>query len=209
MNDSEHRHYADQTPLQSAHTRSTKSPLSRRTFIGWLGFLTASLGLTGLAVSQGSGENVEQQDDSQKTAAETNASEETSGTVGLGVIGIFVRDLSESLSFYRRLGLAIPENAGAGYDYRLRLPNGQVFFWETYEAVRAFDPDWQPSSGNRRVVLEFGFTTAQALNDKYAELTSATYEGYLAPFTFSNSTVRYALIKDPDGNEIGLRYPES
>jgi len=208
MDDPEHGQYADQTPPQSTHTRSTKSPLSRRTFISWLG-LTASLGLSGVAVSSCGSEDASQQDDSQEEEATgTSASEENSGTVGIGCIGLFVRDLPESLNFYRRLGLAIPENAGGGLDYRLSLPTGQVFFWETYEAVRAFDPDWQPSSGNRRVVLEFGFATAQALNDKYAELTSEGYEGYLAPFTFGNSTIRYALIRDPDGNEIALRYPE-
>ena len=135
--------------------------------------------------------------------------QEDGGTVGVGCIGIFVRDLSASPDFYRMLGLDIAEDVGGGGSaYRLRLPNGQVFFWETYQAVRAFDPDWQPASGNRRVVLEFGFASAQALNDKYAELTSAGYEGYLAPFTFGGSTIRYALIEDPDGNEMALRYPE-
>jgi catechol 2,3-dioxygenase-like lactoylglutathione lyase family enzyme len=128
--------------------------------------------------------------------------------VGVGCIGVFVSDLRASLDFYRRLGLAIPEDAGDGSDYRLRLPTGQVFFWETYEAVQAFDPDWQPSSGSRRIVLEFGFATPEALDDKYAELTSQGYEGYLDPFTFAGSTVRIALIRDPDGNEVGMRYPE-
>lgn len=185
-------------------SNSKRLPLSRRKFIGWLGLLSTSFGLAGLAAAQGSRKDAGQQCDSK---AKTNVSEETSGTVGLGCIGIFVRDLPTSLAFYRRLGLAIPENAGGSYDYRLQLPNKQVLFWETYGAVRAFDPEWQPSTGNRRVVLEFGFATARALNDKYAELTAASYEGYLAPFSFNNG-VRYALIKDPDGNEVGLRYPE-
>ncbi|MGI8404738.1 MAG: VOC family protein [Thermomicrobiales bacterium] len=205
MNDSEQRQHTNQTQRQLTHTRPTKAPLLRRTFLGWLG-LAAGLGLSGTA--RGSVNGNQQVDGPATEAAGTSASEANSGTIGPVCIGIFVRDLPESLNFYRRLGLAIPEDAGGGYDYRLRLPTGQVFFWETYEAVRAFDPNWQPSSGNRRAVLEFGFATAQALDDKYAELTSAGYEGYLAPFTFSNSTVRYALIKDPDGNEIGLRYPK-
>lgn len=57
------------------------------------------------------------------------------------------------------------------------------------------------------MVLEFGFATAQLLDDKYSELASAGYEGYLTPFTFTNSTIRYALMRDPDGNEVGLRFP--
>ena len=205
MNDSDHRQHTDQKQLQLTHTRPTRAPLLRRTFLGGLG-VAAGLGLLGTA--RGS-KAVNQR--AARPATEvtgTSAAEANGGTVGLVCIGIFVRDLPESLNFYRRLGLAIPEDAGGNNDYRLRLPTGQVLFWETYEAVRAFDPNWQPASGNRRAVLEFGFATAQALDDKYAELTSAGYKGYLAPFTFSNSTIRYALIKDPDGNEIALRNPE-
>lgn len=205
MSDLEHGQRADQTPSVVPPARPATVPLLRRTLIGWLG-LGASVGLAGSARS---GANANQQDDTQpQGAAGTGGGGENGGTVGVGCIGIFVRDLTASLTFYRMLGLAIPEDAGGGNDYRLRLPTGQVFFWETDAAVRAFDPDWQPSSGNRRAVLEFGFATAQALDEKYAEPTSAGYEGYLAPFTFSNSTVRYALIKDPDGSEMGLRSPQ-
>lgn len=218
MNDSQHARDADSTPSGSALARTAGSPLSRRTFIGRLG-LAASVGLAGLAAACGGG-TVARQGDGQEdggrgeqavgadaTGADATGAE--GGTVGVGCIGVFVRDLRASLGFYRRLGLDIPEDAGGdGYAYRLRLPTGQVFFWESYRAVRDFDPGWQPSSGNRRMVLEFGFATPEALNDKYAELTSAGYEGYLAPFTFGGSTIRYALIQDPDGNEMALRYPE-
>lgn len=151
-------------------------------------------------------ETASQLSNHQATApAEASTPGANGGTVGLGCVGIFVRDLPASLSFYRRLGPAIPDDAGVGNDYRLRLPNGQVFFWETHEAVRDFDPAWQPSPGSRRVVLEFGFASDEALDAMYAGLTSA---GHLAPFTFDNSTVRIAIVKDPDGNEVGLRSPQ-
>lgn len=183
-------------------TRPTRLPLSRRTFLGWVGLLTASLGLSGVGASgsQRDGESAHRE-------ASRSTTDADGGTVGLGCVGVFVQDLRASLNFYRRLGLAIPESAGGSFDYRLRLPSGQVFFWETYEAVRAFDPAWRPATGSRRVVLEFGFATPGALDAKYAELTAAGHEGRLEPFTFTGSTVRYALINDPDGNEIGLRYP--
>lgn len=125
------------------------------------------------------------------------------GTIGLGIVGLIVRDLSASLDFYRRLGLAIPPDV-RGSNYRIRLPNGQVSFWDNYETVRSFDPGWQPSTGNRRVVLEFGFASPDALDTVNADLTAAGYEGYLSPFDIGAG---YALVKDPDGNEIGLRYP--
>lgn len=237
MDDPGQGRYTGQAPLRSALARPAESQLSRRTFIGRLG-LAASVGLTGLAAACGGAAGTRQDGGREGRAAGTDTPEANGdtaarrgdgqedggreeqavgadatgaegGTVGVGCIGVFVRDLRASLGFYRRLGLDIPEDAGGGgYAYRLRLPTGQVFFWESYRAVRDFDPGWQPSSGNRRMVLEFGFATPEALNDKYAELTSRGYEGHLDPFTFAGSTVRYALIRDPDGNEVGMRYPE-
>lgn len=204
MISSEHRQHVGQSPPLSTPSRPTRAPLLRRTFIAWLG-LAAPLGLAGVVRGRGL---VDRQDDSQATAsAQASTPEASGGTVSLGCVGIVARDLPASLAFYRSLGLVIPDDAGGGSDYRLRLPTGQVLFWETYAVVRDFDPSWQPSTGNRRVVLEFGFATAQALDDTYAGLTADGHEGYLAPFTFDNSTVRYALVSDPDGNEIGLRSP--
>lgn len=127
------------------------------------------------------------------------------GTVGLGIVGLVVRDVAASLDFYRALGLDIPPDAGGGGYHRTKLPNGQTFFWDSYEITRGYDPGWEPSSGNRRVVLEFGFSSAQGVDDKYAELTGVGHEGYLSPRDVG--AARYALVKDPDGNEIGLRHP--
>ena len=129
------------------------------------------------------------------------------GTVGLGIVGLVVRDIEASLEFYRELGLDIPSGAGDGGYHRMQLSNGQTFFWDSYEITRGYDPDWEPSSGNRRIVLEFGFASAQAVDDKHAELTESGYESYLSPRNVG--AARYALVKDPDGNEIGLRYPAS
>ena len=127
------------------------------------------------------------------------------GTVGLGIVGLVVRDIEASLEFYRELGLDIPSEAGEGGYHRMQLPNGQTFFWDSYDITRSYDPNWEPSSGNRRIVLEFGFASAQAVDDKYVELTDAGYESYLSPRNVGEA--RYAMVKDPDDNEIGLRHP--
>ena len=105
-----------------------------------------------------------------------NESAENNATVGLGIVGLIVRDVGASLDFYRMLGLNIPPEAGSGGYHRMQLPNGQTFFWDSYEVTRGYDPNWEPSSGNRRVVLEFGFASAEGVDDKYAELTNAGYE---------------------------------
>lgn len=59
------------------------------------------------------------------------------GTTGLGIVGIYTRDLTASLAFYRRLGLDVPATPDPqAQDYRLRLPTGQVLFWETWTYTR-------------------------------------------------------------------------
>jgi catechol 2,3-dioxygenase-like lactoylglutathione lyase family enzyme len=120
-------------------------------------------------------------------------------------VGLIVRDVRASLDFYRMLGLDIPPGAGSGGYHRMQLSNGQTFFWDSYEITRGYDPDWEPSSGDRRIMLEFGFSSARAVDDKYAELIGANYEGRMSPRYVGEA--RYAMVKDPDGNEISLRHP--
>jgi catechol 2,3-dioxygenase-like lactoylglutathione lyase family enzyme len=184
-------------------TRRAKAPspfdfLSRRGLIGRLARSLVAAGAAGGA----SGRHASAGGHQEGTASMGTTG---NGTIGLGIVGLIVRDLAASLDFYRRLGLDIPPGV-TGSNYRLRLPNGQVFFWDDYATVRSFDPGWRPSAGNRRVVLEFGFASPEALDATYAALIAAGHEGYLAPFDVG---ARYALVKDPDGNEIGLRYPLS
>jgi len=128
------------------------------------------------------------------------------GAVVLSIVGILTADLNRSLAFYRRLGLEVPESTD-GDSYRLRLTGDHVLFWETPSAVLAFDPSWSlPPSGGRRIVLEFGYATTDDLQATYRELTAHGAPTYLAPFDLGEG-IRYAIVEDPDGNQISLRYP--
>ncbi len=200
MNDAEHKSSADQTQSELVPTRSRKSPLSRRRFIRWLGLLSASLGLSGGALSQSSNEDVNQQDGGQeKQAAGT-------GTLGLGIIGLHVTNLGASLDFYRRLGLDIPTNVDlSSQAFRLRLPTGQIFFWETLAYTRADFPDYEPGTGHRKVSLEFGFRNAKEVDEMYDALLADGYGSYKEPLSWGS--IRYAGVVDPDDNQIALRFP--
>ena len=188
----------DEKPGQ--HTHSNKSPLSRRTFISWLGILSASLGLAGGALSQSSDGNANQQDDEREEQVAGT------GTLGLGIIGLHVADLGASLDFYRRLGLDIPTDVDlSGQAYRLRLPTGQIFFWETLAYTRADFPDYEPGTGDRKVSLEFGFRNAREVDEMYDALLAEGYGSYKEPLSWGN--IRYAGIIDPYDNQIALRFP--
>lgn len=130
------------------------------------------------------------------------------GTLGLGIVGIIVVDLPASLAFYRRLGMAIPVDVDTSVGaFRLPQPNGTIFFWETVAYIRGFDPTYQPATGDRRVVLEFGFASADDVTTMYDTLLAAGARSRLAPVTWNGGSIRYAIVTDPDNNQISLRSP--
>ena len=134
------------------------------------------------------------------------------GTLGLGIVGLIVKDLPTSLAFYRRLGLAVPADVDtSGGAVRVRMPNDTIFVWETVEYTQAgFDSTYRPTGtgdGDRKVTLEFGFSTPEQVTAKYDELVAAGTPSYQAPVTWNDGSIRFAMVVDPDNNKIGLRWP--
>jgi predicted lactoylglutathione lyase len=134
------------------------------------------------------------------------------GTLGLGITGLIVKDIPASLAFYRRLGLAIPQDVDtSGGAVRFRLPNDTVFVWETVQYTQqGFDGSYRPTGtgdGDRKVTLEFGFSSAADVDAVYDKLVSAGAASYQTPLTWNNGTIRFAMVVDPDNNKIGLRWP--
>jgi len=130
------------------------------------------------------------------------------GAVGLAIVGIITADISRSLRFYRQLGFDVPATWD-GDSYRLNTTDNHVLFWETHTAIHAFDPAWSPPPpGDRRIVLEFGFASPDDLDTTYRTLADDGAPRYLAPFD-QGGGVRYAIVADPDGNQVSLRYPAS
>jgi catechol 2,3-dioxygenase-like lactoylglutathione lyase family enzyme len=124
-------------------------------------------------------------------------------TPRLDLIGLAVRDLAASLAFYRRLGLDIPQDAGSQPHVEATLPGGLRVAWDTYEVVQSFDPGWKPPAGGAPVTLAFLVDSPAEVDSLYAELTGAGYEGHLEPWDAFWGQ-RYAVLRDPDGNDVAL-----
>ena len=56
------------------------------------------------------------------------------------------------------------------------------------------------------VVLGFRLPSNDAVDERYAELTAAAYTGRQPPFD-AFWGARYAIVADPDGNDVGLMGP--
>ena len=123
------------------------------------------------------------------------------------MLNLVVEDLAASLDFYRRLGVAVPDGEGtAGPHVQMRMPGGFSLELDTAESARLWHAGFRASPASVKVVIGFALPTRIAVDERYAELTSAGYTGRQPPFdAFWGG--RYAIVADPDGNDVGLMSP--
>jgi len=125
----------------------------------------------------------------------------------LGGLNLFVKDMKATVAFYRRLGLAINDDHPWGaHHVEATLPNGFRLELDSIELTRRYDAGWRSASGGSRNVLIFSLPSREAVDELYADLTAAGYIGHLPPFD-AFWGARYAVIDDPDGNNVGLMSP--
>jgi catechol 2,3-dioxygenase-like lactoylglutathione lyase family enzyme len=121
----------------------------------------------------------------------------------LDLIGIVVEDMGRSLAFYRELGVDLPGEAEEQPHVEATLPGGLRLALDAQETIRSFDPEWQPATGGPQISLAFRFDSPSEVDAAYEHLTSLGYEGHKAPWD-APWQMRYALVRDPDGNGVDL-----
>ena len=99
----------------------------------------------------------------------------------LHMLNVVVADMPASLDFYRRLGAAVPGDT-AGAHVQLRMPGGFSLELDTAESARLWHAGWRANPASARVVIGFALPTREAVDARYAELTSAGYAGRQPPF---------------------------
>ena len=122
--------------------------------------------------------------------------------LNLYMVGLTVQNMGKSLEFYRRLGLALPEDAEEQQHVEVKMGGELTFFLDT-RVIRSDDPELAKVVGNHNIILEFYLKTREAVDAKYAELTGLGYKSYHAPFDTPFGAY-FALVNDPDGNTILL-----
>lgn len=120
----------------------------------------------------------------------------------LFMIGLTVRDMGTSQEFYRRLGVAFPDGSEGLPHVEVTMGSGFTFFLDT-RTIKSDGTGAGESADGYQALFEYYLKSAAAVEAKYAELMAYGYQSYRAPFTYSNG-MRFALIKDPDGNVILL-----
>ena len=123
----------------------------------------------------------------------------------LDLVGIVAHDMRASLEFYRGLGLEIPDAAESEPHAEATTPSGLRVAWDTAELIQQIDPAWTEPSGGHRIALAFLCPSPAEVDAKYEELAALGY-GHREPWDAFWGQ-RYAIVQDPDGNQIDLFAP--
>ena len=125
----------------------------------------------------------------------------------LHMLNLVVDDMAASIDFYRRLGVAVPDDLdAAGPHTQLRMPSGFSLELDTADSAQVWHAGWRADPSSVRVVVGFALPSREAVDDRYAELTAAGHTGRQPPFD-AFWGARYAIVADPDGNDVGLMSP--
>jgi uncharacterized glyoxalase superfamily protein PhnB len=126
----------------------------------------------------------------------------------LNQLDIVAGDFDATLAFYRRLGVAISEVPSSD-DIRhaeVTLANGFILHIDNEKLARVYNAAWRQPGGSSRALIGFAVATREAVDQRYADLVAAGYEGRQPPYdTFWGA--RYAVVADPDGNDVGIMSP--
>ena len=124
-------------------------------------------------------------------------------------VNLVVRNMHESLGFYRRIGLDIPEGAVAesgGHSHHVKAETGGDvdLEFDSERLARAYNAGFAAERG--RVVIGVGLESREAVDALWAALLAEGAQGLQPPYdTFWGA--RYAIVEDPDGNPVGLMSP--
>ena len=127
--------------------------------------------------------------------------------LALNLLDVVARDFEASVAFYRRLGVALADASGGEVRHaEATLANGFVLHIDDERLAGLYNAAWRRPGGSSRAVLGFSVPTREAVDERYADLVAAGYEGRQPPYdTFWGA--RYAIVADPDGNDVGIMSP--
>ena len=127
----------------------------------------------------------------------------------LNQLNIVARDFDATLAFYRRLGLDVPDGHSSPDGIRhaeVKLSNGFVLELDNADLARVYNAAWRNPAGSSRALIGFSVPTREAVDERYAALIAAGYEGRQPPYD-AFWGARYAVVADPDGNDVGIMSP--
>ena len=123
--------------------------------------------------------------------------------ITLHTVGITVKDLGKSLSFYRTLGLAIPDGQDNEHHVEFTSEDGYSIGFIPETTMLHTNPNWQAPSGDNRISLQFACKTPAEVNETHHKLIAAGHPSFKEPWDAFWGQ-RFAQVIDPDGNNVAF-----
>lgn len=126
----------------------------------------------------------------------------------LEAVNLVVGDIDATLTFYRTLGLDVPEEAvwrtdSGAHHVEVEMANGMHLDFDSPNLAAYYDGG---STGTGGGVIGFTLPSRDTVDERYATLIAAGYVSRQAPFD-AFWGARYAVVEDPGGNPVGLMSP--
>jgi catechol 2,3-dioxygenase-like lactoylglutathione lyase family enzyme len=118
-------------------------------------------------------------------------------------VNLVVRDMAETVAFYRLLGLSI-RDGGDDWDHHHRnslVAEGTRIDFDSSAFAPMWDQSWVP--GATGAVFNFRVTSRDRVDELFDRMTSAGYEARQTPVD-AFWGARFAIVGDPDGNAVGI-----
>ncbi|MHB8340621.1 MAG: VOC family protein [Mycobacteriales bacterium] len=137
----------------------------------------------------------------------------TDETPRLNQVNLVVDDMDAAVAFYQALGMTVrfdggewPPGSGARH-VALDNGDGAIFELDNLAMAKIWHGGWRsPDAGARPVVLGFSVPSREAVDERYRALTAAGYTGRQEPYD-AFFGARYAVVRDPPGNDVGIMSP--
>ncbi|MEM7015734.1 MAG: VOC family protein [Pseudomonadota bacterium] len=130
----------------------------------------------------------------------------------LDQINLVCRDMEVTLTFYRALGVDIPEEAiwrtaSGPHHAEVTLPGGLELAFDSEKLAATYNQGWAKTvSMQSNGVIGFRVSSREEVEQLYEELNKVGYSCSQPPYdTFWGS--RYAIFEDPDGRHVGIMSP--
>ncbi len=129
--------------------------------------------------------------------------------VRLHQINLIAQNLHETLAFYRRLGIDIPEadvweSGGQAHHARADAGGDVDLEFVSRKLAHSYNAGFAAERGRVEVGIELA--SREAVDDLWTELISEGAQGLQPPFD-AFWGARYAILEDPDGNPVALTSP--